>query len=51
MTTFYSIFLNESLIKEQKSYPDVGLSKQNIFDAQSQQKCFCWFVQTYLSWL
>ena len=38
--TRYSTFLNESLQKQQKYYPAVGLSKQKIYAAKSQQKYF-----------
>ena len=40
MPTFYSVFSNKSLLKQQKCHPDVGLSRQNLFEAQSQQQYF-----------
>ena len=43
MPTCYSICLNESLRKQQNSYPAVGLSRQNIYAEQYQQQYFLLF--------
>ena len=51
MPTRYITFLNESLQKQQKYYPAVSLSSQKIYAEKSQQKYFCWLVQTYILWL
>ena len=38
MSTCYSKFLNKSLQKQHKSYPDVGLSIQKIYEAKYNHK-------------
>ena len=38
--TRYSTLLNDNLRKQQKSYPDVGLSRQKIYTEKYQQQEF-----------